>query len=101
MNEERGETPLRTIRRFYLAKRHAAHELCDLALEALWRGKQEAEPGAALPVTFPMRGELAALGYTAVEDLDGADVEELARLGLSRKDAAAVMAALSKLVGAP
>lgn len=90
-------TRLKSVRRFYLAKRHAAAALCDAALEAVWRGKQEAEAGIPLPASFPFRAELAALGYTAVEDLDGANADELVQLGMATKDANAVMAAFAAL----
>ena len=64
----------------------------------MWIGKQAAEPGVALPSTFPFLSQLAAVGYTAREDLDGADVRELTRnAGLSKRDAEAVLAAFAAL----
>ena len=82
-------------RRFYLAKRHAAAELGDVALELVWAGKQEAEPGTPLPTDFPYRPRLVAIGYLALEDLRGADECELTELGFSSREAAAILAATS------
>jgi hypothetical protein len=36
-------------RRYYLSKWQAANAACDLAIASLWKSKQLAEPGAALP----------------------------------------------------
>jgi hypothetical protein len=88
---------LGSVRRFYLAKRHAAAEIEDHALEAVWRGKQEAEAGTDLPASFPFLTELEALGYTTEEDLDGADACELTDLGLGAFEAEAVLAAFAEL----
>lgn len=86
---------LGSARRYYLAKRHAAAELCDTALELVWVGKQEAEPGTALPTDFPYRARLVALGYSTNEDLVGADECELTELGFTTREAAAILAAVS------
>lgn len=83
-----------TPRRFYLLKGHTAAKLGEPGLASAWWGKQQAMPGTALPATFPHRAALAALNYVALEDLDGADIEELQQVGLSRGQAAAVIAAL-------
>jgi hypothetical protein len=62
---------------------------------SVWHGLQEAEPGTPLPAEFPHRATLAAAGYTAMEDLDGADVDELVDLvGLRRAEATSVIAAM-------
>lgn len=84
---------VRSKRRFYLHKRLTN----DYDMAAVWRSKQEAEPGDALPAEFPLRAKLAAIGYTTVQDLDGADEHELRRVGIAATDAAKVMAALAEL----
>lgn len=86
-------------RRYYLHKRLEARVQCggDDQLETVWQAKQEAEPGTPLPPTFPHLATLAPLGYTTTEDLDGADVCELERAGLSARDAEEVIAAISPL----
>jgi hypothetical protein len=82
-------------RRYYLHKRLQArlYEGGDDS-ERVWQAKQEEQPGSALAETVPHRVELAALGYTTTEDLDGADVAELERAGLTQSQAKAVIAAL-------
>jgi hypothetical protein len=85
-------------RRFYLSKRIAARLEGMHALESLWRGKQEAEPATPLPEDFPHRTELEAHGYTAQEDLVGADECELVEwVELSVRAAKAVLAAHAAL----
>ena len=87
-----------TPRRFYLLKRLSAAALCDKAIAAVWRGKQEGEPGDELPSDFPARDELAAAGYTTGADLDGADADELIDYArLTNRQAAAVIAAAAAL----
>jgi hypothetical protein len=88
---------LGSARRFYLAKRHAAAELGDEGLELVWRGKQEAESATALPSDFPHLSTLTPLGYTAREDLAGADECELTDLGLTLSQATEVIAAFAAL----
>ena len=83
-----------TPRRFYLRKRRAALALGDAHLAGVWRAKQEALAWPALPTGFPARAALAAAGYATVRDLDGATTDELTDLGLSTRDAAAVLAAM-------
>lgn len=86
-----------TPRRYYLAKRQAAAAGNAPDLEAVWRSKQEAEAGTALPATFSLLAELATYGYTTAEDLDGADECELTTVGLSPTEAAAVLQAWALL----
>jgi hypothetical protein len=66
-----------TLRRFYLKKRKMAQAAGEHALSGLWQSRQEEQAGTLLPDDFPARAELAAAGYTAKEDLEGADSEEL------------------------
>lgn len=87
---------LKTVRRYYLKKRFFARQQLDE--EGLWIGKQEAEPGVALPATFPHIADLTGFGYTTIEDLDGADEFELTCVGLSTIEAKAVLVALAPLV---
>ena len=81
-------------RRYYLFKRQALIAAGDPASAGIWRGKQEAQPGTPLPATTPHLTKLATLGYEMVEDVDGATQEELESAGLTRREAAAVLAAL-------
>jgi hypothetical protein len=54
-----------------------------------------AEPGVPLPATLPHYDRLTEAGYVTVEDLDGADADELVDLvGLRRAEAESVLAAL-------
>ncbi len=82
------------VRRFYLLKRLEAARLGEESLESVWMSKQLAEAGTALAATFPSVTTLASAGYVAVEDVDGATVEELQLAGLSTREADAVLAAL-------
>lgn len=87
---------LGTPRRFYLSKRTEARIFCDDS-EFVWKAKQEAQPGTPLPEDFPLASQLAELGYTTREDLDGADEDELTRLGIGSRGARQVLAALAAL----
>lgn len=92
-----AEQSFTSTRRYYLAKRQDARADCDTAIEGVWRSKQEAEPGTALPDDFPHLEALTALGYTTEEDLDGADAAELTDLGMSQRDARSVISAFEAL----
>ena len=81
-----------SVRRYYLGKRH--EERSQLGDGQVWQSKQEAEPGTPLPSTFPHLSTLKACGYTTSEDLDGADVAELQRAGITRSQALDIIAAL-------
>lgn len=87
---------VRLPRRYYLAQRLRAREA--LLEEGVWQAKQEAEPGTELAADFPSAAALEAAGYTTVEDLDGADVAELRRAGLTRRQAETVIAAVAPLL---
>lgn len=81
-------------RRYCLYKRFNARDEQSRALELLWRGYQEAQPGTALPESFPARAKLVAVGYAAGADLFGADQAELQDYArLTNTEAAAVIAA--------
>lgn len=81
-------------RRFYLLKQFAASDAEDVGLESVWRAKQLAIAGTALPSDFPAQAQLLAAKYEAVEDIDGADEQELvSRAGLTFLAAKAVIAA--------
>ena len=84
-----------TPRRYYLRKRLVSRLTQD-GLEEVWHAKQIELPGEPLAEGFPFRSRLAVAGYVAREDLDGATSEELHQAGLSRREAAAVIAALKK-----
>lgn len=87
-----------SLRRYCLYKRFDAKDRCDSAMASLWQSKQNAEPGTPLPVGFPSKAELEAVGYTTDADLTGADCAELADyVGLSRRQAEKVLAAAAAL----
>lgn len=86
-------------RRYYLLKRFAARDAGESNLALTWRAEQLAQPGTDLPVGFPSKAALEAIGYVAVEDLDGATCEELAEeVGLNERQALAVIAAAEALL---
>ena len=86
-----------SARRYYAAKAYQAEQALEPGLRDVWLAKQAAEPGAALSASVPHQADLAALvpPYTTTEDLDGASVDELVTVGLSRSKAQAVMTALA------
>lgn len=89
---------IRSPRRYALAKWLVQKELDD-ATAGVWRSKQLAEPGTALPADFPSRAALVAKGYSTAHDIDGADADELrVNVGLLAEQAAAVIAAAARLV---
>jgi hypothetical protein len=93
-----------TYRRYLHNERMNARARQDKELESVWRAKQEAQPGTAIPASVPYHPELAMGGYEALEDLDGADSCELVTMtslacgpGLTHREADQVMAALAAL----
>jgi len=87
---------INSVRRFFLLKTLYARQVGD-DMEAVWRSKQEAHSGVPLPLDFPLKQRLAALGYTTREDLDGADVGELVRSNFSSIEAKQVIDAFAAL----
>lgn len=86
--QQRTHTVNHSPRRYYLLKWRALDELCEHELVLLFKDKQQAIPGTSLPGDFPGRSALIAAGYTAIEDVTGADVDELEALGLDEVTAA-------------
>lgn len=80
-------------RRYLYLEYKRAYALDD-GSEALWDSKRRSCPGTELPSTFPARSSLMACGYLVLEEVTGADAEELKRAGLSSSQAAAVLAAV-------
>lgn len=79
-----------------------ARARADGELESVWRAKQEAQPGTALPATFPFLAQLAAGGYTTQQDLLGADILELERIAaFNSRDAQVVLTAYASLPPIP
>ncbi len=89
-------TSVNSHRRYCLLKRLVTQSR-DESIEAQWHAKQVEVAGTALPSSFP---SLSLLGtfYTTVEDLNGADVNELRDLGLTKKQAEAVILAVAPLI---
>lgn len=88
---------VRSYRRYCLLERLAANTREDFSIASVFRAKQEATPGTALPADFPSLALLATAGYSTVEDINGADLEELLCAGLTIKRAEAVLTALAAL----
>lgn len=81
-------------RRWYLLQAQWARDTFQEGLASLLYGKQQEQPGTPLPANFPFRAALIAANYTALEDITGANADELVRaVGLSGRDAATVIAA--------
>ena len=90
---------VRNGRRLALANRITATLAGDVDRSLMWQARQNDWHGAlALPVGFPYRTQLAAIGYTAAEDLDGALEDELMEaVSLTRAQAQCVLSALTRL----
>jgi hypothetical protein len=90
---------LNRVRRYYLRQRYLASLDDELrgGIEAVFRAKQEAIPATALPADFPFLGRLAAVGYTTIDDLHGADGEELSEQGFSHIESIIILDELDKL----
>jgi hypothetical protein len=82
-------------RRYALLASRFAARASSPGLQAAWRGVQASHPGTPIAEDFPAHDALVAAGYTAAEDLDGTDFDELVDAGLSPSDARAVTAALA------
>lgn len=89
-------------RRHLFLKELGARALGLEAVALAWKGyRLEREAGTALATTFPFRAKLVAAGYSELELLDGATIEELARYaGLGQLDAKVVIAATKAAVTA-
>ena len=87
---------IKSVRRYCLHKRRQHAEALDDD-DTVWKAKQEAEPGTALPASFPARAKLVAAGYSTDVDLDGADETELVDAGLTTREAQAALAAFADL----
>lgn len=87
--------PVKTHRRYCLLKAHAASDEDATELAKTWLSKQAAIAGTALADDFPTKSQLEAAHYSTVEDIDGADEDELViRVGITRAQAAAAIAAI-------
>jgi hypothetical protein len=84
---------VQTHRRYVFLKYHQARNTGQGDPSA-WDTKRRALAGTALPANFPAAATLAGAGYLVLEEVTGADLEELTNAGLSSAQAAAVLAAL-------
>lgn len=82
-------------RRAYLLHARSLEAEGREGLAAVYRGRQLALPGAPLPDSVPHQDALRCAGYSALEDLEGADEGELVSWGLKAKEAQEVFAALN------
>lgn len=98
-----AEPEVGSARRYFLLKRLAALKERLPALAGVWRWRQEQEPATPLPAGFPFAELLTAAGYTAEEDLQGADADELLQAipSLSFSDADGLLAARDALFEEP
>jgi hypothetical protein len=62
--------------------------------ESVWDAKRREIAGTQFPADFPARSLLISCGYLVREEVEGATDLELRRAGLSRSQAAAVVAAI-------
>lgn len=83
-------------RRYCFLKYRHYHELDD-DLEYLWDGKRKTIPGTDISDVFPGAIELRAAGYEAIEEVQGADEDELTEVGLSNQTIQAVFAAIATI----
>ncbi len=83
-------------RRYYLLKWRGLEDLCEHELALIFKAKQAEIAGTALPSDFPGRAALIAAGYTAIEDVTGADEDELVDVGLDDSTAAQAVEAVSE-----
>jgi hypothetical protein len=91
-------SPFPTLRRIYLKNRKMTADAGELAISGVWQARQEEQPGTDLPANFPVRTELLAAGYIAIEDLEGACADELVEwAGIDNQAAKAVVAAYAAL----
>jgi hypothetical protein len=98
------EAGIKRPRRYYLHKRKMVPMLDPEgvgAVDAFWKYKQEAEPGLPLPAEFPYRERLAVAFYTTVEDIDGADTDELQKARFTRLEAQLIIVEAEKLMLPP
>lgn len=76
-----------TSRRRYLFRKETALTARGDPDSTVWRALRLAEPGTALPTTFPSRAVLLAGDVLAVEEVTGCSVPELVTIGLSTAQA--------------
>lgn len=92
---EGGAALINNQRRSYLLQSFEMLAQERMGLVNTLRAQQARLPGTPLPSTLPGRAKLIAAHYAAVEDLDGASVDELREnAGLTRTEASAALAAL-------
>lgn len=84
-----------TLRRYYRLKAQAAEQRAEEAVASAFEAKRQETAGTPLPADFPHRERLLEAGYETLEDLRGATEDELVERGLTRRQAAKVLAALS------
>jgi len=84
---------IQTHRRYCFLKYHQAINTGS-GDPSSWDTKRRAIAGTALPDDFPALRTRAGAGYLVLEEVTGADLEELTNAGLDSAQAAAVLAAL-------
>ena len=84
-------------RRRYLSRELEARAEEDESDSSMWLGIRRAYPGTDFPVGFPAQAALTVARYEKLEDVIGADADELETQGLTAAEAKAVIAAIAEL----
>lgn len=93
---------VRSYRRYLLLKIQFYTLMCDNDLASANLAKHDATDGTEFSDAVPFQTELIAAGYTATEDVFGADANELVeQAGLTFDQAKAVLAIITARAGAP
>lgn len=86
---------LRNLRRYCVVQAYEARQVYDFGLHKALLGVRDTQAGTQLVSSTPGYSKLVAAGYVALEDLDGADADELQKVaGITRHEATAIFAAL-------
>lgn len=93
-----GEAQINNQRRILLLQAFEMDRAEEKGLSTSLRGQLRTMPGTPLPLSTPARAKFTApaVAYLAIEDFDGASVDELVMNvpALTRAEAAAALAAL-------
>lgn len=91
-----GEPQINTVRRSLLLQWFTQRNLSEFGLADASLGALAFIPGTPIPPSTPAYSKLTARNYTMVEDLDGANVDELMQNvpGILRTEAKAALVAL-------
>lgn len=96
---DHGESQINNPRRAALLESFVQDAALDRGYAAALRHNHASLPGTPLAANFPALSKLQAAGYTCVEDLDGANEDELIKYvpGITWNEANAAIAAWNAL----